>query len=179
VAKRIAEIVILCEDFRQGNFAWHYLKRDGHSYRKLRLQVSPGGQGSGEQYVREQYRKEVGLYRNRSTRRTTALVVMIDADTNTTAYRERQLATQAKRKGAEKIAHLIPKRHIETWILCLTGETVEETTDYKSTKDTDGKIKQAAENFFDWSRDGYSVPARCVASLQNGLKEIRLWIDSK
>jgi len=178
VAKRIAEIVILCEDLSQGNFAAFYLKRR-RGYRKMRIQNSPSSGGSGEQYVREHYPDEVKSYRNSSTRRTAALVVAVDADTKAIAYREKQLEKelqrvgQTKRKKSEKIAHLIPKRNIETWILCLNGDRVNETTDYKSTKDIDRKIKQAAETFFDWSRDGYPVPALCVTSLQKGLKEIR------
>jgi hypothetical protein len=179
VVERIAEIVILAEDLRQANFAWHYLKHDGHSYRSLRVKISPKGRGAGEQYVRECYPDEVTNYRSSSARRRAALIVEIDADTKTVYYRERQLESElnharvANRKKSERIALLIPKRNIETWILCLTGEEVNETTDCKSTKDVDGKIKQAAENFFEWSRDGYPLPTHCVASLQKGLKEIR------
>jgi hypothetical protein len=171
VAKRIAEIVIIAEDLRQGNLAKNYLKRDGHSYRNMRLDISPPSRGSGEQFVRERYPEEVQYYRSHSTHRKAALVVMIDADKNTVAYREGQLERPARKKS-EKIALLIPKRHIETWIPCLTGDGVDEATDYKSTKDIDGKIKQAAEPSMT-SRDGSPVPDGCVSSLKKGLKEIR------
>jgi hypothetical protein len=178
VSERIAEVVIVAEDLRQVNFVRRSL-RCVESNRQVRVVRSPTGTGSGEQFVRQQYSKEVERYRNRSTRRKAALIAVIDADTNTVAYREQQLENelksdgQAKRKESEKIALLIPKRHIETWIACLTGEEVNETADYKSTKDIEGKIKKAAEKFYDWSRDDYSLPDRCVPSLQNGLKEIR------
>jgi hypothetical protein len=178
VSERIAEFVIVAEDLRQVNFVRRSLKGI-ESNRQVRVVRSPTGSGSGEQFVRQQYSEEVERYRSRSTRRKAALIVVIDADKNTVTYREQQLENelkscgQAKRKKSEKIALLIPKRHIESWILCLTGDVIEETTDYKSTKDVDGKVKPAAEAFHDWSRDGYSVPDRCVSSLQSGLKEIR------
>jgi hypothetical protein len=145
VSERIAEVVIVAEDLRQVNFVRRSLKRV-ESNRQVRVVRSPTGRGSGEQFVRQQYSEEVERYRNRSTRRKAALIVVSDADTNTVAYREQQLENElksdgrAKRKKSEKIVHLIPKRHIETWILCLNGDSVDETTDYKSTKDGRGKL---------------------------------------
>jgi len=179
VAERFAEIVVLAEDYRQGHFASHYLKRDGQNYRSIRLKISPPGQGSGAQYVLEHYPDEVGLYRTNSARRRSALIAAIDADTGTLADRGKQLeaalktAGQGKRKPSERIALLIPRRHIETWILCLTDEKVDETAKYKSRGDVDKRIRGAAKNFFDWSRAGFSVPAGCVPSLKLGLREIR------
>lgn len=178
MSERIAEVVIVAEDLRQGNFVRRYLNRADNS-RKLRVEISPKGKGSGEQFVRESYATEVSYYRSRAHHRRAALVIAIDADTETVAEREQQLeealkkAAEESRGNSEHIALLIPRRRIETWILCLTDEEVNETTDYKSTQDIDRKIKQAAETFFDRSRDNYPVPAHCVASLQKGLKEIR------
>ena len=68
---------------------------------------------------------------------------------------------------------LIPKRHTETWILCLMGENVDEITDYKARRDIPEKIKPAAREFHEWSRPHYQVPDRCVESLQRGLREAR------
>ena len=95
------------------------------------------------------------------------------------AEQERKLKEALKRadkdarQSSERIALPMSKRHIETWILNLNGDRVNETTDYRNSKDLDGKIKQAAETFFDWSRDSYPVPEHCVTSLYKGLKEIR------
>jgi hypothetical protein len=179
VAERIAEIVVLAEDYRQGHFASHYLKRDGHNYRSIRLKISPRGEGSGAQYVLEQYPEEVRLYRCNSVRRRSALIAAINADTGTVADRDRQLeralkkAGEIKRKPSERITLLIPRRHIETWILCLTDQKVSETAKYKNRGNVDKRIRGAARGFYDWSRPGYSVPARCVPSLKQGLLEIR------
>ena len=85
--------------------------------------------------MRERYAKEVAAYRSRFPR--TALVVTVDADKGSVDDRLRQLRdalTQAhlpQRTNDERISHLIPKRNVETWILCLTGEKVDEDTDYR------------------------------------------------
>jgi hypothetical protein len=151
VAERFAEIVILAEDRRQRDFVRHYLKRDGHGYRSIRLKISRSGQGSGAQYVLEQYPEEVRLYRLNSVRRRSALIAAIDADTGTVADRGKQIegalktAGQGKRKPSERIALLIPRRHIETWILCLTDEKVNETAKHKNKGDIDKRIRDAAK----------------------------------
>ena len=78
------------------------------------------------------------MYRSRHAK--TALIVMIDADTHTVQDRWRQL-DQALEDGGkqrvdaehEQIARLVPKRNIETWILCLNGHAVDQDADYKKT----------------------------------------------
>jgi hypothetical protein len=180
VVERIAEIIVLCEDLTQGNLVYWSLIKKGHNPRTIRLKPGPSGRGSGEQYVRESFPKEVAQYRNRAARRSAALVAVIDADTRTLQKRERELqmaleaAGQEQRKPEEAIATLIPRRHVETWILCLTDEHVDETKDYSKRDDISGRIiRQAGEGFYDWSRPHYRVPAHCVASLRKGLGEFR------
>jgi len=106
-------------------------------------------------------------------------VVGIDADVKTVAQREKELETALEnarehgRKPEEAIVLLIPKRHIETWILCLLGELVDEVTDYKSRRDVHQKIKPAALTFYEWGRPHHSVPDHCVESLHRGLREVQ------
>jgi hypothetical protein len=179
VAERIAEIVVLAEDLSQGNFVRHYLIRAGQESRSIRMRLAPSGRGSGEQYVRERYAIEVALYRNRSSSRKAALVLGIDADVGAVAEREVQLRASLTKAGEEdrgltdRIALLIAKRNIETWILCLSGEQVDETTDYKRRAAVSDKIRASAEILFDWSRMNYAVPPRCVPSLRRALVEVR------
>jgi hypothetical protein len=105
-------VVVLAEDRRQQEF----IRRGG----------------SGEQWVRKQYATQVKAVRTRAAKASSALVIAIDADTGTVAARHRQLASlleQASlsaRSGVEPVVHLIPKRNVETWILCLTGTAVDE-----------------------------------------------------
>lgn len=179
MAERIAEIIVLAEDARQGNLVYHYLVRKGHNWRSIRVRPVPLGQGSGEQYVREHYAGEVKHYRNRRSRRRAALVVIIDADSRRVTDKERELAAtllaagEDKRRSGEAIALLIPKRNIETWILCLLGDRVDETTDYKGRRDVDANIKPAAHAFCEWSKARYPVPDSCVESLHRGLREAK------
>ena len=70
------------------------------------------------------------------------------------------------------VAVLIPKRNVETWILCLTRESVDEVTDY-SDRDLNAFTKEAAEIFYEWSRPNYTVPESCIPSLNQGLQEIQ------
>lgn len=177
--ERIAEVVVLAEDLNQGNFARRYLIRAGHDARKVAVRLAPPGKGSGEQYVREHYPIEVKYYRHRSSSRSAALLVTIDADVGAVADREAELAAslarggEAPRQPADAISLLIPKRNIETWVLCLSNEVVDEVTDYKGRKDIQQKIRPAAEIFFDWSRANFVVPTHCVPSLRRGLTEVR------
>jgi hypothetical protein len=178
VAERIAEIVVLAEDLNHVNFARQFLQRKGHHPRTIRVVPVPGGRGSGEQYVREHYPEEVSYYRNRSTRRRAALVVVIDADAKSVVGRERELQTGLVHTGGvlreshEAIVLLIPKRHIETWIYCLLGEHVDELTDYTPRRGVHEEIKTAAVTFYEWSRPHYAVPDHCVESLGRGLAEV-------
>jgi hypothetical protein len=105
-------------------------------------------------------------------------VVLIDADTQPVTRRQNELreeltaANSEPRGSTERIAHLIPKRNIETWILCLNGETVDENTDYRHEKNLGPRIANAAANFFDWSRPKAAIPTHCIPSLTAAIPEI-------
>ncbi len=174
-----SQISILAEDERHQRFIRTYLYRLGHSVHELRFESLPVGRGSGEQWVRERYSKAVAAYRARSVRAETALVVVIDSDTADVERRVRQLQDALKEAElhpcsvSEKIVHLIPKRNIETWILCLNGAIVDEDADYRRAQNIDAQIKPAAETFFAWTRPNALPPPHCIPSLQAGVPEIR------
>lgn len=173
-----SRVVVLVEDYRQQAFVRRYLVRIGMSVGRIRFVSLPGGRGSGEQWVRERYAGEVDEYRNRSTRATTALIIAIDADTWDVNRRLQQLhqaivdAGLNPRGNGEAIVHLIPKRNIETWVLCLVGDNVDEETDHRQ-RDIDDQINAAAVTFFEWSRPNAAVPQRCVPSLRAAMPEVR------
>jgi hypothetical protein len=151
----------------------------GYETHHIRVEPLPGGRGSGEQWVRERYAMAVKAHRQRSARAKTALIVAIDADTGDVGRCLRQLrealehAELPPRAAGEVIVHLIPKRNVETWVLCLTGRTVDEDTDYRAEAGVDGMIATAALTLFDWSRVNVAPPAHCVASLVAALPELR------
>ncbi len=132
--KRI-RAMILCEDRQQEVFARYFLEECG--VRPLRVQISPGGKGSGEQFVRQNYPGEVQAFRSKFPAQSDIrLVVLTDADKHTVRERLQQLENTLQENGLpirqpqEGIGVFIPKRNIETWIHFLKGRTVNEEEAY-------------------------------------------------
>src|SRR5271165_4189231 len=137
MAERVANIILLIEDANQEKLLRRYLQSLGHDNRNMRSQISPKGQGSGEQFVREKYASEVRAIRSQRLGQKACLIAMIDADTGSVDDRRQQLeralrdADELQRVASEPILNLIPKRNVETWILCLNSHVVDEVTDYR------------------------------------------------
>ena len=167
-----SRVMVLAEDSRQQDFVRAFLQRVGFRVRQIRFEPLAQG-GSGEQWVRRQYPNVVEAYRQRASSAKTAAVIITDADLHTVEDRLKQL-TQALPQKEERIAHLIPKHSIETWILCLTGESVDEDTPYKKARPGEPfKTQPAAIAFFEWSRANAEIPHHCVPSLRRACFEIR------
>lgn len=173
-------MVVLAEDEQHQNFVRRYLYRIGFKPHHIRFEKLPSSKGSGEQWVRARYAAAVRACRERSSKATTALVVVIDADTEEVLRRQRQLAEalsrsqMAARAPNEAVVHLIPKRNIETWVFCLSGEAADEVTDYKPEAPRIGTpIKAVVETFYEWSRPNAVIPAYCVPSLQMAIPEVQ------
>jgi hypothetical protein len=74
----------------------------------------------------------------------------------------------------EQVARLIPRRNIETWILCLNAVEVNEETDYKRTQnDWTELIRPALETLYAWTRPKTQVSDNCIPSLEHGVAELR------
>ncbi|NLY02663.1 MAG: hypothetical protein GXY83_41945 [Rhodopirellula sp.] len=133
---RNVNIVILCEDRQHEAFARRFLAQAGKGLRVQRVEVNPKGRGSGEQFVRARFAKELAYYRQRQHRVEQALVVVIDADRRGIEERVSQIddaATeggQERRRADERVALFIPARNIETWLAYLDGQTVNEDDAY-------------------------------------------------
>ena len=134
MGRRYPQVVVLCEDEQQAVFIGRFLKA-----RRLRIRemhIAPIGQGSAEQYVRQHYPERVKKYRRDSHHVFVALVVMIDADAKSVEQRLRELERELVRvappgrQADERIAVLVPRRSIETWIRYLQGEEVNEEERY-------------------------------------------------
>ena len=176
---RPSRIIVLTEDQRHQSFARRYLRRLGYSFYDIRFEDLPSGRGSGEQWVRERYARAVAAYRARSARAQTALVVAIDADGGDINRRLQQLqsalaaANLDARNANERIAHVVPRRNIETWILCLNGHPVDEDIDYRHEPNIERLIGSAAETFYLWCRANFNIPVHCVPSLISAIPEMR------
>jgi hypothetical protein len=182
VPERIANKIILAEDAAQQNLVRRYLERCGHESRECRFVPPParGPGGSSEKYVRDQYPHQVQACRSSLGRRATALlVVIVDADMETTQRRAAQLANALQAAGMhargndEPIVVLIPRRHVETWIRALLGDKVDEVTDYTQPTPTPKEIKDAAAALYTWTRPAASPGPTSPASLTASIPEWR------
>jgi hypothetical protein len=175
-------VIVLGEDQHHEMLVYKYLRRRGLEPRDIRIRTCPSGQESANGWVLSNFAAETREYRKRQAARgETALTVMIDADDRTVEKRLAQL-DQALANGREKkirkherIVRLVPKRNVETWILCLTsGRELNEDTDYKRGKHKwHDLIPTAAGALREWTRPKAALPAHCVSSLRVGVQELK------
>jgi hypothetical protein len=176
------EVIVLCEDNRTFFFTRSYLKRCGIN-RGIRPVISP--RGSAFTFVVNSFPAQVNAYRLAKARIHTWLIAIVDADTGTVAQRigemDRALTqaqeprVRAMRIQDETIARLIPRRNIETWILALNAETVNETDDYKYTRareDWPSLVPTAAEVFYTLTRPNADLPENLIDSIRHGIGEM-------
>jgi len=173
-------VIVLLEDDHHRMLIYRYLINCGLKTHEIRLHPSPSGRGSAESWVRRRFAEETKEYRRRQTRARSALIVIIDADTSTVQERLNQLDQALKQSGnqlvaeGEHIARLVPKRNVETWILCLHGKVVDEETDYSGTRNDWSKlIPEASLTLCGWTRSQAELPEHCVSSLRAGVRELK------
>ncbi|HEX4067822.1 MAG TPA: hypothetical protein VHZ09_17510 [Acidobacteriaceae bacterium] len=173
-----SQIILVVEDKRQQQLVYRYLRRRHFGPHDVRIATAPSGAGSAEHWVIEQFPIEVSEYRRRHA--VTKLILVVDADTHSVHDRMQELEHSLKDAGvprvekAEQIAPLIPKRNIETWILCLNLEQVDEDKDYKGQhRKRPEIIPLAAETLCQWARANAAIPPNCVDSLRRGIAELQ------
>lgn len=172
-------VIVIAEDENHEMLIRRFLRNRGLDTHEMRIEHSPAGAGSAESWVRKRFPVEVNAYRRRHAR--TGLIAIIDADTVTVQHRLRQFDQALKEAGKqsvdpnnEQIARLVPKRNVETWILCLIDQAVEEETDYKNTRsDWNELIPRAAETLGRWTRLRDGLPESCTDSLEAGVRELK------
>lgn len=179
---RPTAVVLLCEDNLTASFLRSYLKQQGIS-RGIRVNLTRCG--SGFDWVFQQYPIEVNAYRQNKGRISSWLLVAVDADTSTVASRIERLYSSLKqsdnprlreiRVQDEKIAHLVPRRNIETWLLALIGSQTNEVDDYKRSKNRDEWLdlaNPAAIQLYTWTRRNAQLPPNCPESLLRAIPEL-------
>ena len=130
------EVVVLCEDRQQEVFIRRFLQRRGRERHVFRSLISPAGRGSGEQWVRERFPRELQAHRSQRGRRDAWLFVAIDADAQSVADRVNAFSQACRdaqipfRTQDEPVVFVIPKRNIETWLAYLRGTSVNEVDAY-------------------------------------------------
>ena len=179
MADRYTQVVVLCEDYMHFNFVRRFLIQRGLEGRRIRGNVAPSGRGAGSQYVIKNYPDEVKALRSRAHLRA-GLIAAVDADTNAVADRLRDFndslveSGQAVHSETERIALLVPKRNIETWIFYLRGNRVDEEDDYKR-RVASADLRQSVEAFSDVCPS--KVAHIAVPSLQRACKELTAFLD--
>lgn len=176
---KASQIILLVEDSLHELFVFRYLRKLEYGVHAMRIVKSPSGAGSGEQWVRERFAIERDACRRRQAE--TKLIVVIDADIHTVQHRIAQLDLALREGGAPaisngttEIARLVPKRNIETWILCLNDVNVNEDADYKRTRDNWAEsVRTAVIRLWQWTRPKAAVAPSCVASLRMGIRELQ------
>lgn len=148
------QYLLLCEDKQTECFMRYFLYAHNIHRRKIKSLPWSAGSGSGEQYVRKCYPKELHNLRKRKV--SCALFVCIDADAQTVEARRKQLADECveqkepNRQSNEAVAIFMPKRNIETWIQWLGGNTdVNEDKAYPHAIGKESKCKPEAKKLAD------------------------------
>jgi len=176
-----SRVIVLAEDEHHEMLIRRYLRKCRIKTNEMFVRRSPSGRGSAESWVRREFVIEVRACRDRQSRRAkTALIVLIDADTHTVQDRLTQLDQALQQSGgqrvgrAEQIARLVPKRNVETWVLCLIGQQVNEDRDYKTGRyNWNNLIPPAAQTLRHWTRLRNAPPGHCVGSLRIGVSELK------
>lgn len=169
---RTATYIILAEDLAGARLVENHLVQTGVPRREVRQSVHPRGQGSGKQWVEQQYPIEVKLYRSQRNHVFKALLVVTDADEQMVA--QRHAALDASLTGAtppmpsrgpdEAIVHVIPKWEIETWAEHLLRGT-EVSEDVKMGWSTEKSERECAQAGKQLGRHRAAKPTCCPPSL--------------
>ena len=175
---RGVRVVLLVEDRALERLAREVLIQLGFHRGELRVIDYPAGRGSAKQWVENRYPEEVQAYRRKANHQHVALLVGTEADQQAVADRSRFLASKltdaelADRNDDERIALWIPKWNVETWILHLSDEDVDEENNYK-TRLGDPNYHAIAEVFVTRYREPRSGHAAALPSLKVAFEETR------
>lgn len=170
-----ASVVLLCEDSQTDMFLRRFFSRrfGGRFRRQVTSVPFAAGKGSGEQRVREQFPDQLEKIRGR---RGAALIVVIDADTESTKARRTQLQRQCEERGIEPLRAsdpvlvVVPRRNIETWFRYLGGQEFDETTRYPHLR-READCQPLADRLYDICHKQQKLPESAPASLAEACEE--------
>lgn len=141
--------MLLCEDQQHAAFVRRFLAASGLEVRTVRERICPAG--AGDAWVTAEFPGELRWYRRSGA--STILIVMLDADVRSVDDRHRQLEQACRDAGVEprrpdeRVAIIVPKRNVETWLAWLTGTAVDEDATYaklRHERDCDPQAKALA-----------------------------------
>jgi hypothetical protein len=176
--ERYTQVAVCCEDLQQRCFIHRYLTRKGLNARRIRFLQCPAG--DAKQFVRRNHVVEVRAMRARQHLRA-GVISMLDADNVMVEDRKDELdralqqAGLEPRQGSERVAVLVPRRNIETWIHALLGETVDETTTYPRFRGRESSCQEAVDRFV--RRCPNDMGPGDLPSLLDGCRELTSFLN--
>jgi len=173
-----AQVFILCEDTVHYHFAKKYFELLGFNNRKIIGKYNPRGRsvGSGAEYVKNNYEKEIKAFRSKVNHLDYVLVIIIDDDTKDNV---RSLYKKYTPLSNESILIFSPMRNIESWFNYIeTGNfNIEDKdehgkiTDYKSQYKNSKPTEFAKKLKNEICTNG--LPANAPASLRCACDELK------
>jgi len=130
---RATNIILLCEDKQHERFVRAFLRKWCKiDRRRIRLIPIPNGRGDAKKWICNQLPNELKAYRAKANHLNNLLIVVTDVD-NITVQQRADTLNQAcmdagveSRRENERVVFIMPKWAIETWILTLNGQDVNE-----------------------------------------------------
>ncbi len=169
-----ASIVVLAEDKPQQSLLRAALKKLGHAGQLI---IDAPVLGQDNNWVRSHLLREVAILRK--TTYLKAVIAVTDADNATVDERKNWVEgdLEPARQAGENIFYVIPRRHIETWIWYLEGNSVDESTNYKKEKGgpvkRDHDLANVKRRFAEYIQTGHEPFPDCPPSLQDAREELR------
>ncbi|NQU24213.1 MAG: hypothetical protein HQ567_23270 [Candidatus Nealsonbacteria bacterium] len=169
-------VTVLVEDRALERLAREVLYRLGFARREVYVEGYPVGRGSAKQWVEKQYPGKVRTYRSKASFQQIAMLVGTDADEQTVKHHFDCLDSALKDAKLtqcgddERIVIWVPKWNVETWMLHLCGEDVDEMENYKN-KLKNPDFAAIAKCFVDRFHTSGSGSSGLLPSLQVALKE--------
>lgn len=176
---RGVRIAVLVEDQSLRRFASEVLLLLGFQRHDIRVIPYPVGQGSAKHWVEKQYPAEVRAYRKKANSQKIALLVGTEADQQIVKYRLDCLASSltdanvSDRGAKERIVCWIPKWNIETWILHLSGQKVDEQSNLKNQVKKKPDYPAVAKAFVNSFRESPGERSATLPSLDVAFEETR------
>jgi hypothetical protein len=132
---RRVRLTVVAEDKQQEMFVRRVLYGMGFTKHDLVFHTCPKGALAGTDFVTRVHARELGMLRAIAHAQPNAgLVTVIDGDDHSVVERHRQLDEAGgtpKRTPTDRIAYVVPKRNIETWLRFFAGQPTDEVNDYK------------------------------------------------
>ena len=166
---RRVRVVVVAEDQQQEMFLRQVLRGRRLDPRDMTFLVCAKGGFAADAWVLRTHGEEARILlavQHAQPRR--GLITVIDADELTVERRHRQLdeaaGAEPARVSQARIAYVVPRRNIETWLIALAGRQADEVTDYKKRGAQPEDCRAQAKAFNEQcAQDRASLPAIAIA----------------